>query len=145
MEEERRARARVPEPRVPVVSRPTAARTQHMIEIAKTLSSRHSCTDDHGRGLCPAYPLSTVNAPVPRALAEAVMLGVGEAGGGRGGEDRGAGSSAASSALEGNGGSGSRNQPSRGSSKGGVTRKAGETRLLGEREREREKIREREI
>ena len=120
MEEERQARARAPEPRVPVVSRPTAARTQHMAEIAKTLSSRHSCTDDHGRVLCPAYPVSTVNAPVPRALAEAVLLGAGGARSGRG-EGHGGGAGATSSALDGNGGSGSRNLHSRGSSKGGAT------------------------
>ncbi|CAN0346344.1 unnamed protein product [Ectocarpus sp. 6 AP-2014] len=74
MEEERQARARAPEPRVPVVSRPTAARSQHMAEIAKTLSTRHSCSDDHGRVLCPAYPTSTVNAPVPRVLTERSAL-----------------------------------------------------------------------
>lgn len=77
MEEERQARARAPEPRVPVVSRPTAARSQHMAEIAKTLSTRQSCSDDHGRVLCPAYPTSTVNSPVPRVLAEALEQGTG--------------------------------------------------------------------
>lgn len=76
MEEARQARAKTPEPRVPVVSRPTAARTQHMAEIAKALSTRHSCvSDDRGRVLCPAYPVSTLNAPVPRVLKEALEAG----------------------------------------------------------------------
>lgn len=118
MEEERLARARAPEPRIPVVSRPTAARTQHMAEIAKTLSIRHSCSDDHGRVLCPAYPVSTVNAPVPSVLAEALLLGAGAADGG-GSRGDGAAGAAAAWEREGNGGS-SRNQLSRGSSKGGM-------------------------
>ena len=118
MEEERQARARAPEPRVPVVSRPTAARTQHMAEIAKTLSTRHSTSDDHGRVLCPTYPVSTVNAPVPSVLAEALLQGVrGASGGGsRGGDGA---MQAAAWEREGNGGS-SRNHSSRGSSKGGA-------------------------
>eukprot|EP00752_Nemacystus_decipiens_P004480 g4092.t1 len=115
MEEERQARARAPEPRVPVVSRPTAARTQHMAEIAKTLSTRHSCSDDHGRILCPTYPVSTVNAPVPSVLAEALLKGArGASGDGIRGDD--AAMQAAAWEREGSGGS-SRNHPSRGSSK----------------------------
>lgn len=39
MEEERQARARIPEPRVPVVSRPTAARTNYMAEMVRVLST----------------------------------------------------------------------------------------------------------
>lgn len=118
MEEERQARARVPEPRVPVVSRPTAARTQHMAEIAKTLSTRHSRSDDHGRVLLPTYPVSTVNAPMPSVLAEALLEGARGASGGSSREDDEA-MQAAAWEREGNGGS-SRNHPSRGSSKGGV-------------------------
>lgn len=118
MEEERQARARAPEPRVPVVSRPTAARTQHMAEIAKTLSTRHSCSDDHGRVLCPTYPVSTVNAPVPSVLAQALLQGAGAARGGGSREDD-AAAVATAWEREGNGGS-SRNHPSRGSSKGGM-------------------------
>lgn len=118
MEEERQARARAPEPRVPVVSRPTAARTQHMAEIAKTLSTRRSCSDDHGRVLCPTYPMSTVNAPVPSLLAEALLQGTRAAsGGGSRGDD--AAAQAAAWEREGNGG-GSRNHRSRGSSEGGA-------------------------
>lgn len=116
MEEERQARARVPEPRVPVVSRPTAARTQHMAEIAKTLSIRQSCSDDHGRVLCPSYPVSTVNAPVPSVLAEALLQGAVATGGGREGD---AAMEATAREREKIGGS-SRNQASRGSSKGGM-------------------------
>lgn len=115
MEEERQARAKVPEPRVPVVSRPTAARTQHMAEIARTLSTRQSCSDDHGRVLCPAYPVSTVNAPVPSVLAEALLQGTRAArGGGSRGDDGGS----------------SRDHPSRGSSKGGVVPSGGLKRNL---------------
>lgn len=118
MEEERQARARAPEPRVPVVSRPTAARTQHMAEIAKTLSTRHSCSDDHGRVLCPTYPVSTVNAPVPSVLAEALLQGAGATSRGGSREDD-AAMQATGWEREGNGGS-SRNRPSRGTSKGGM-------------------------
>lgn len=39
MEEERQARARTPQPRVPVVSRPTAARTNYMVEMVRVLST----------------------------------------------------------------------------------------------------------
>lgn len=112
MEEERQARARTPEPRVPVVSRPTAARTQHMADIAKALPTRHNQSDDHGRVLCPTYPASTVNAPVPRVLAEALEVGTSTLGGGGRRDD--------SNADGGGGGGGpiSRNQHSRGSSRG---------------------------
>ncbi|CAB1120454.1 unnamed protein product [Ectocarpus sp. CCAP 1310/34] len=117
MDEERQARARAPEPRVPVVSRPTAARSQHVAEIAKTLSTRHSCSDDHGRVLCPAYPTSTVNAPVPRVLAEALEQGTGN-GSGMGGELPRDGCYGGEEGEEeekvdgrGDGGDGARNQP----------------------------------
>lgn len=105
MEEERQARARAPEPRVPVVSRPTAARTQHMADIAKELPTWHSQSDDHGRVLRPTYPMSTVNAPVPRVLAEALEEGTT-------GDSNNAGTSA------GGGGTVSGNQHSRESSRG---------------------------
>lgn len=102
MEEARQARAKTPEPRVPVVSRPTAARTQHMAEIARALSTRQSSTsDDRGRVLCPAYPASTLNAPVPRVLAEAHEEGTRRDGGGGGG---GGGGPASWDGAEGGGG-----------------------------------------
>lgn len=71
LEEERESRARTPEPRIPIVSRPTAARTQHMAELAKTLSTRNSY-DENIRLLVPHYPVSTRNLPVPRVLAEVI-------------------------------------------------------------------------
>lgn len=77
MEEERQARARPPDPRVPIVSRPTAARTQHMAETAKTISTRNS-SGNSGRILSPHYPTSTLSAPIPRVLAEALALGTRE-------------------------------------------------------------------
>ncbi|CAM9105839.1 unnamed protein product, partial [Scytosiphon promiscuus] len=44
----------------------------HMAETARALSTRQSnISDDRGRALYPAYPASTLNAPVPRVLAEA--------------------------------------------------------------------------
>ena len=75
MEEERQARARQAEPRVPLVSRPTAARTQHMADLATELSSR-SNSGENLRALCPRYPGSTVNPPIPRALANALEMGI---------------------------------------------------------------------
>lgn len=77
MEEERQARNRLAEPRVPLVSRPTAARTQHMADLATALSSR-SNSGDNLRALCPRYPVSTINPPIPRVLANALEAGIRE-------------------------------------------------------------------
>lgn len=72
-EEEKIARAKPPEPRIPVVSRPTAARSSHMVEVAHLLSSR-AIKDDTGRLMTPHYPVSTHNPLVPRVLAEALEV-----------------------------------------------------------------------
>lgn len=45
-----------------------------MAELAKDLSTRNG-NDTSGRILAPHYPMSTVNATVPRALAEALQSG----------------------------------------------------------------------
>lgn len=71
MEEEKQARARVSDRRIPVVSRPTNARTNHMAEVARARSMTGGSVAECGRMLPPHYPTSTLNPPVPRALEEA--------------------------------------------------------------------------
>lgn len=73
MEEERQAREKLPDPRVPVVSRPTAARTHHMAARARSIvADRSGIAAEGGRLLVPHYPTSTLVSPVPHVLAEAL-------------------------------------------------------------------------
>lgn len=73
MEEERQARGKLPGPRVPVVSRPTAARTNHMTERARVIAAGDSgIAAEGGHLLVPHYPTSTIASPVPYVLAEAL-------------------------------------------------------------------------
>lgn len=82
VQEEKIARGKALDSRVPVVSRPTAARTHHM---AETVRDRVACSSTQSvRELVPRYPVSTRDPPVPHVLACA-LEGVPRGGDGPGG------------------------------------------------------------